>query len=171
MTGSAHDAWAFEHTAAAKYPNWFFSGEEFAWADSAYAVTPRTIPVHKKPAALLPENTAFDRAVANLRVWSEHCMGALKGRFQCFRGLRVNINSKRQHISACQWITVGIILHNIVIEVEGAQQGLYFAPVHTHHEEVEDRGPHDAPLGGDDNIDGEMKRKKLVEELVAFQDM
>jgi len=23
MTGSAHDAWAFEHTAAAKYPDWF----------------------------------------------------------------------------------------------------------------------------------------------------
>ncbi|KIM50092.1 hypothetical protein SCLCIDRAFT_1187614, partial [Scleroderma citrinum Foug A] len=26
LTGSAHDAWAFEHTAAAKYPDWFFSG-------------------------------------------------------------------------------------------------------------------------------------------------
>jgi hypothetical protein len=32
MTGSAHDANAFEHTAAAVYPNWFFEGEEFAWA-------------------------------------------------------------------------------------------------------------------------------------------
>jgi len=39
MTGSAHDAWAFEHTAAAKYPDWFFQGEEFAWADSAYGIS------------------------------------------------------------------------------------------------------------------------------------
>jgi len=83
MTGSAHDAWAFEHTAAAKYPDWFFTGDEFAWADSAYAVNLRTIPVHKKPAALLSENIIFDCAVANLRVQSEHCMGALKGRFKC----------------------------------------------------------------------------------------
>ena len=38
MTDSAHDATAFEQTAAVKYPEWLFEGEEFAWADSAYAV-------------------------------------------------------------------------------------------------------------------------------------
>ena len=38
-TGSAHDAAAFEHTAAFKYPNWFFEGEEFAWTNSAYSLT------------------------------------------------------------------------------------------------------------------------------------
>ncbi|KIK91092.1 hypothetical protein PAXRUDRAFT_799042, partial [Paxillus rubicundulus Ve08.2h10] len=66
MMGSAHDTWAFEHTAAAKYPDWFFQGQEFGWADSAYGASPQTIPVHKKPAALLPENAAFDYAVANI---------------------------------------------------------------------------------------------------------
>ena len=30
-TGSCHDARAFEGTAAYKYPNWLFGGEEFAW--------------------------------------------------------------------------------------------------------------------------------------------
>lgn len=83
MTGSAHDATAFEHTTAAKYPDWFFEGEEFAWADSAYAVNSHTIPVHKKPASDDPANSSFDKVVAHLRIWSEHCMGALKGRFQC----------------------------------------------------------------------------------------
>jgi hypothetical protein len=68
MTGSAHDAWAFEHTAAAKHADWFFTGDEFVWADSAYAVNSCTIPVHKKPVALLPENTTFDHMVANLHV-------------------------------------------------------------------------------------------------------
>ncbi|KIJ11054.1 hypothetical protein PAXINDRAFT_85076 [Paxillus involutus ATCC 200175] len=30
MTESAHNYWAFEYTAAFKFPNWFFQGEEFA---------------------------------------------------------------------------------------------------------------------------------------------
>ena len=38
MTRSAHDATAFEHTTAAKYPDWLFEGEEFTWADSAFLV-------------------------------------------------------------------------------------------------------------------------------------
>ena len=79
LTGSAHDASAFEHTAASKHADWFFKGNEFAWVDSAYPVSSHTIPVHKRPASLIPENALFDSAVAHLRVRSEHCMGALKG--------------------------------------------------------------------------------------------
>jgi DDE superfamily endonuclease len=69
MTASAHDAAAFEHTTAAKYPNWFFEGEEFAWANSAYAVNSRIIPIHKKPASLEPMNTLFDKGVAHNIAW------------------------------------------------------------------------------------------------------
>ena len=68
MTGSAHDSTAFAHTGAAKYPEWFFDGEEFAWADSAYTVNSRTIPVHKQPASSLYENALFDGVVSHLRV-------------------------------------------------------------------------------------------------------
>ncbi|KAG2746064.1 hypothetical protein P692DRAFT_201841041 [Suillus brevipes Sb2] len=96
LTGSAHDSSAFKHTAAAKHTDWFFKGNEFAWVNSAYPVSPHTIPVHKHPTSLLPENL-FDSAVAHLLVQSEHCMGALKGHWQCLRGLRVNINSKHKH--------------------------------------------------------------------------
>ena len=67
MTGSAHDAAAFEHTAAAKYPEWFFEGEEFAWGDSAYPVNERTVAIHKRPATLLPENALFDKTASRLR--------------------------------------------------------------------------------------------------------
>ncbi|KIK78740.1 hypothetical protein PAXRUDRAFT_163166 [Paxillus rubicundulus Ve08.2h10] len=83
LTGSAHDASAFEHTAAVRHTDWFFQGDEFAGADSTYPVTPCTIPVRKQPATLLAESTVFDSAVDNLWVWSEHCMGALKGQWQC----------------------------------------------------------------------------------------
>lgn len=101
MTGSAHDAAAFASTAASRFPDWLFKGNEFAWADSAYTLTPRTIPVHKKPASLIPRNTLFDKALARIRVRSEHTMGALKGRWQCLRGLQVLINSKNDHVKAC----------------------------------------------------------------------
>jgi hypothetical protein len=122
MTGSAHDASAFEHTAASKYPNWFFQGEEFAWGDSAYAVNDRTISIHKKPASLRPENALFDKMASRLRVRSEHCMGALKGRFQCLRGLRVNIMSIMRSpttvgCSAASWgrTTAPILLQTAIL--------------------------------------------------------
>jgi len=98
----SHGCNAFEHTAAHKYPDWFFEGEEFAWADSAYTLNKQTIPVHQKPASLQRENTIFDKAVAHLCVRFEHCMGALKGRFQCLRGLHISINSPDDHVQACR---------------------------------------------------------------------
>lgn len=52
FTGSAHDATAFEHTAAHKHLDWFFEGKEFAWADSAYTLNKCTIPFHCKPVSL-----------------------------------------------------------------------------------------------------------------------
>lgn len=97
-------------------------------------------------------------------------MGALKGRWQCLRGLRVNINSKHKHRAACRWITIAIILHNLVIDVEGAVQGEHFAGNHSRIEEVEDRGTADLPRDNGRNY-GEAKRQQLVEELLAFRQM
>jgi hypothetical protein len=171
MTGSAHDAAAFEHTAAAKYPEWLFKDTEFAWTDSAYAVNSCTIPVHKQPASLDPANTLFDKLVAHLRIRSEHCMGALKGRFQCLRGLRVDIKSKRDHDLACRWITIAIILHNLIIDVEGPNFAHYFQADHGQGEENDDRDDADEPQDNDLVEDSEDKRRLLVAELVAFRSM
>jgi len=168
MTGSAHDATAFEHTTAAKHSDWFFDGDEFAWADSAYAVNSRTIPVHKKPASNDPANALFDKTVAHLRIRSEHCMGALKGRFQCLRGLRISINSKRDHHFACRWITIAVILHNLIIDVEGSRSAAHFAQDHSNADEFEDHGIRDEPIIGNDD---EAKRKELVAELIAFHEL
>jgi hypothetical protein len=121
FTGSTHDSAAFQHTAAARFPDWFFNDHEFAWVDSAYALTVHTIPVHKEPASRLRQNAIFDKAVSRLRVRSEHCMGALKGRFQCLRGLRVKINNHKDHHEAMQWISVAIILHNLIIEIDSIE--------------------------------------------------
>jgi len=146
----------------------FFDGEEFAWADSAYAVNSQMIPVHKKPASLEPMNVLFDKVVAGLRVRSEHCIGALKGRFQCLRGLRVHINSNNNHYEACKWILVAIILHNLIIDVEGSQSAEYFQNAHGPNEEEDDAGIH-RENGRIDISSNDAKRRQLVEELWALR--
>lgn len=103
---------------------------------------------------------------------SEHCMGALKGRFQCVRGLRVNINTPDDHIRACQWITIAIILHNLIIDVEGTVSGRHFQPTHTPLEEEEDTGEVDEEdLEDEDLGEGEAKRQQLTAELLAFREI
>jgi hypothetical protein len=89
-------------------------------------------------------------------------MGALKGRFQSLRGLRVKIKSNEDHKKALRWVTVAIILHNLIIDVEGYQSGVAFAPFHTGADEVEDRGEQDIPLYENGDNDGELKRKHLI---------
>jgi hypothetical protein len=101
-------------------------------------------------------------------------MGALKGRFQCLRGLRVCINSNADHIRACQWITVAIILHNLIIDVEGEVSGAAFYPLHTREEEQEDVAQ---PLEEEEEEEeeeleeeGEAKRHQLIAELLAYRE-
>jgi DDE superfamily endonuclease len=167
-TGSCHDARAFEGTAAHKYPNWLFSGEEFAWMDSAYPCTSRSIPVHKEPVSLIPRNAIFDRYVSRLRVRSEHAIGALKGRFQCLQGLCLQINSKSDHVEACRWVTIAIILHNIVVELEDTKSAPAFAHIHTNEQEEEDRGwRHESDINPP--LDGEAKRQMLINELMTYR--
>lgn len=181
MCGSAHDATAFLHTAAARFPDWLFKDAEFCWADSAYPLSARVIPVHKQPASNDPRNAKFDGAVAHLRVRSEHTMGALKGRWQCLRGLRVAINSPRDHVLACRWITTAIILHNICIEAEGEGWAQHYVREHDMTEELpdlqrpnEDIDP-EAGFTEDDILDavrqndGERRRNYLIDEYLEYR--
>lgn len=170
MTGSAHDAAAFQSTAAARYPDWLFQGREFAWADSAYKITRRTIPVHKAPENLNPRNRRFDFLVSRIRVRSEHAMGALKGRWQCLRGLRVQIRSNAEHAKACQWIQVAIILHNIAIEQEGVawadhNRRLYKEDVGFEQEDVLDDDDEGLDVADTEEEAGRQRRKELINEL------
>lgn len=172
ISGSAHDATTFESTAASLHPEWLFTGQEFTWVDSAYTLDSWTIAVHKKPVSLQPENIIFDNMVSHLWIQSEHCMGALKGRFQCLRGLCVNIDTANDHIQACQWMTVAIVLHNLIIDVEGIGVDSLAELQRTHagREELDDTGIH----GDEEGVvlgTGEEKRLQLTAELIAFCNM
>lgn len=169
FVGSAHDSAVFKHSAVMKWPDWFFEGEEFMWADSAYTLHPRVIPVHKRPAADIQKNHLFDTAVAHIRIRSEHCMGALKGRWQSLCGLRISINRKRHHGDACNWIRMCIILHNLVIDIEGDEWAKYYwemvppEPTNQHPEAPVINAEGDATT----SELGDLKRRKLVDAYFA----
>lgn len=61
---------------------------------------------------------------------------------------------------------VAIILHNLIIDVEGSQSAEHFRNVHGPDEEEEDAGIH-RENGRIDNNDA--KRRQLVEELWALR--
>ena len=173
-TGSAHDSSAFDHTAAAENPEWFFKGREFAWTDSAYTVNSRTIPVHKQPASNNPRNALFDKYVSRLRVRSEHCMGALKGRWQSLRGLRIQIKDAASHKKACRWFSCCVLLHNAVLDIEGWVAGVHFTPLHTRVEEEEDSGEQEEGLQEEEGEEGgnrNARREELVAEINLAKEM
>ena len=97
-------------------------------------------------------------------------MGALKGHFQCLQGLHVNINSAEDHIWACHWITISIILHNLIIDVEGTLSSWQFQPAHPADQEEADTGVHDDEENADDDFEeeGEAKQHQLIAELLVY---
>jgi hypothetical protein len=70
----------------------------------------------------------------------------------------------------CRWVTVAIILHNLIIDVEGAASAAEFSGVHTPVEEAEDT---DSQCGASDAVllEGEEKREMLIDVLMAWRDM
>ena len=98
-------------------------------------------------------------------------MGALKGRFQCLRGLRVKINNHEDHCQALRWISVVIILHNLIIDINGTEG------IHRAWEDGDttgDGGRGDDGPTGDEDEDGDedegnpavIKRNQLIAELL-----
>jgi hypothetical protein len=55
-----------------------------------------------------------------VRIRAEHAIGLLKGRFQALRELRIQIASHKRHEWAIFFIRCCIILHNLIIMLEGS---------------------------------------------------
>ncbi|KAF9502760.1 hypothetical protein BS47DRAFT_1284980, partial [Hydnum rufescens UP504] len=98
--------------------HWFAHGE-FMWADSGYALQPWCVVPFKKPLNQRPENKTFNYYLSRVRVKSEHTMGYLMGRFGSLQSLRQQISCPRDHKLAVNWIMVCLILHNLIISIEG----------------------------------------------------
>lgn len=46
-------------------------------------------------------------------------MGYIKGRWSSLRGLRIQIKNAADHDIAVYWVTACLILHNLVLDIEG----------------------------------------------------
>ncbi|KAA1077671.1 hypothetical protein PGT21_015652 [Puccinia graminis f. sp. tritici] len=89
-------------------PDQFFSPGEYLLADSAFVTTPTIVAAFKRPphGKLTDEQVSFNYYLARHRVLVEHCIGALKARFQSLKGLRLRIDGRNDQIRVNAWIQV-----------------------------------------------------------------
>jgi DDE superfamily endonuclease len=59
------------------------------------------------------------KEIPKVRIKAEHTIGFLKGRFSSLRGLRQQIKDERDHELAVYWVISCLILHNLVLGIEG----------------------------------------------------
>ncbi|KJA13569.1 hypothetical protein HYPSUDRAFT_119452, partial [Hypholoma sublateritium FD-334 SS-4] len=95
-----------------------FTGDEWLWADSAYALDSWCVTPFKKPLSTIPDNAKFNYHLSRVRVKSEHAMGYFKGRFCSMRGLRQQIDDARDHERAVAWIKACIVIHTLIFFIE-----------------------------------------------------
>jgi hypothetical protein len=66
---------------------------------------------------MLPDDQAlFNTFLAKARIIIEHCIGLLKTRFRCLRGLRMIINDERSMKKVIDRIMACIILHDLLVD-------------------------------------------------------
>lgn len=123
-TGSIHDSTAFRNTRLYTEHKTIFQKDEWVWADSAYPATTWCVVPFKRPTRgqLSRNQKTFNYNLSRIRIRSEHAIGLLKGRFQSLRELRIQISSLNRHRWAIVWIRCCIILHNLIIMIEGDEE-------------------------------------------------
>lgn len=72
-----------------------------------------------RPEKDLPENHEYNYNVSAVRIRSEHCVGWLKGRFPCMKGLRLRIDEEAHVQYASLWLQGCILIHNFAVRAEG----------------------------------------------------
>jgi len=117
-TGSTHDSEAFKKSYTYANHETLFPHGQWLWADSAYALLDWCITPYKEPEASERLNKQFNYHLSRVRIRSEHAVGALKGRFQCLKGLCVRINSENNLLLALEMVRSCLIVHNLILEVE-----------------------------------------------------
>ena len=128
------------------------------------------VPVHKQPASHDCANAIFDKLALTFE-FIRNTVWACSKEDGNVSGLRIKINSKTEHVAACCWITIAIILHNLVIDVEGGDAAEHFINLHQQGEELNDYEVVDEPLFDGDDDDDEARCRQLVAELMAYRAM
>jgi DDE superfamily endonuclease len=136
-TGSVHDAMAFRSTRTFMDHDKIFGPSEWMWADSAYTPETWSVAPFKKPVngQLTADQRTYNYWVSKvsyllpselnepyylqIRIRVEHTMGLLKGTFQSLKEIRIQLTDSRRHMIIIMWARVCIVLHNLIIRIEG----------------------------------------------------
>ena len=120
--GSTHDNRVFKNSLLYRHRNQFFSPLEYVIGDSAYSDNSIMVQSFKKrqnEQNLPRDKELFNSQLATIRIKIEHCIGMLKGRFQCLKGMNTFIKTGRKDVkhivdifSACA------VLHNLLLSYD-----------------------------------------------------
>lgn len=114
--GSVHDARVFTYSEIGKRPENFLSEGQWIAGDSAYKNTKFMVTPFRNNATTgtARQRKQFNKYHSSFRVKIECCFGEMKETFCSLKGLRVRVDRTIGHKLACDWITVCVILYNIV---------------------------------------------------------
>lgn len=115
--GSVHDQRSFDSSDLAQQPRRFFLPGQYLTGDSAFTPSLSLVSVYKKPkaGALTEFQEAFNTVIGKFRVYSEHTIGILKGRWQFLKGIRMIFRNDQDYLIIIESIMCAVILHNLLI--------------------------------------------------------
>ena len=120
--GSTHDNRVFRNCNLFTNRGEFFSKHEYLLGDSAYSNSAIMVQAFKKDASageLDQDKEFFNKCLAQVRISSEHCIGMLKGRFQCMKSCNLRLKkSKKEVQELIDLIGSCITMHNLLIKYD-----------------------------------------------------
>jgi hypothetical protein len=173
--GTVTDSKAFRFTRLGREHEVLLAPDEWCWGDQGYQLYRWLMIPYKQPVREDSDNAAFNYHLSTIRIFSEHTIGYLKGRFQSLKELRVQIHTKEDFIYATCWINTCIALHAFCQADEVDEQSDFIEDGVAHEREqrrderrapaVEQRREREVTLA-----DGRQRREELKNVLVRELD-
>ena len=117
--GSTHDNHVFRNSKLYRHRETYFQPMEYIIGDSVYLDNSIIVQAFKKGRFedhLPPNKEFFNNQLASIRIKSEHCIGMLKGRFQCLKGMNTFIKNGTKDVKhVVDVFSSCAILHNLLL--------------------------------------------------------
>jgi hypothetical protein len=120
--GSTHDNRVWRNSGLFKNRTRYFSYMEYLLGDSAYShssVMVQAFKKHPNTFYLPRDEENFNTLLAQVRIASEHCIGILKGRFQCLKRNNIKLKQGKKEVKEIvDLIGACIVMHNLLINYD-----------------------------------------------------
>ena len=116
--GSVHDNRVFGNMRVSKKHTEYFDESQYILSDSALENSKYVVSAFKKPPAqeMPNDRERFNTKLAKARIYSEHTIGILKGRFQWLKEIGMLVTEeKKSMVRILKYIDCCIILHNLLV--------------------------------------------------------